>query len=202
MYIYHYSREFFKDLRTLKAQGKDPVNAHRKDYGTHISFFFDPLPLKKIAGLFKNEHPFYQMGEGIYEYVVNVNILGDIKYDVVESPGVVKIRDDFPWRSNTQESDQEIIEFRKLKDAYKEKEGETGVTLSGLKKQIALYRGKSFDYFRESVKRSDFDDNRTKYAANVPHVMLFPKNGVIKYDHVNAPDGKKDHIKQPKYATW
>lgn len=63
--------------------------------------------------------------------------------------------------------------------------GEIGNTVSGLKHQLSKFKGKTKDFYISARKRSDAQEHFNKYAANVPHVMLYPKNGIVNIESVN-----------------
>lgn len=58
--------------------------------------------------------------------------------------------------------------------------GELGRSKTKLLRQMRLNKGKISNYFEKAFRSTDFEDNREKYAANVPHLMLYPKVGMAK----------------------
>ncbi len=84
MKLYHYSDKQYTELLTRRVQGADEkeidiatFKAKRMGlplpYHDHISFFFEPIPLDKIASVFPYGHPFWKAGNEIYEHVIDLD---------------------------------------------------------------------------------------------------------------------------------
>jgi hypothetical protein len=149
-------------------------------YIDHISFFMDPIPFDIIGDLFKdsNHHVWFNSNT-LYEYRVDfLSLEKNIKYEVVETPNDVKILDATNWI----DTDDFFYDYMLKKYKRKRNDGEVGKFRLFLEDQVKKYQGTIRDYYLKAVKRKDFKEgNDKKYAANVPHLMLYPSNGEIMY---------------------
>ena len=75
--------------------------------------------------------------------------------------------------------------YFKRKNQLQKDLGEIGNSKSQLERQVSKYHNKTEHYYLLASKRYDFKENINKYAANVPHLMLYPKHGVINYSSVS-----------------
>jgi hypothetical protein len=201
MYIYHYSSDKYSELRSLRKQSgrsKKELDQIDKDfsfnenkYTNNISFFIEPIPYDIIGDLFNNKHNVWKNGNVLYEYMIDVNTLEkNIYYSLVESPEDIKTLD---LNYDKDMTDKEFDIYIKNKLDAKYARGETGIGRANLIKQIKLYLGTTRQLFIDARKRYDAELTKTKYAANVPHLMLYPSSGIIqyqKYDQITI--GKKD----------
>ena len=200
MFLYHYSARKHDVLKSLSASdtlstqqiAESYERAERFSYKTpdglviklpyvnHISFFFDPIPAQLLPTLFKN-HPVWFEGNELYEHIIDVNKLPPkILYQVVESPDKTKFMDEFVKQHKWVDDNPELLkQFMNELMARQWKKGELGYKRADLIKQIQKHDGQIADYFKAAVKRSDFEENKTKYAANVAHVMLYPITGKL-----------------------
>ncbi len=200
MILYHYSKGLYPELLTKAESGSmTPIQiklarqeSRRKGYFDlpycdHISFFMEPIPSQLLGELFK-DHPVWFKGNSLYEYLVDVSKLPlEIPYRVVESARKTELLDKFTLENNWVEKDPELLEkWLLLKDTKTREWGETGNRRSELVKQIVANQGIIEDAYRSSVQRYDFEDNKTKYAANVPHLMLYPPTGRITPSKIRA----------------
>lgn len=191
--LYHYSKELYPELLTRAASGvMSPIQvklarleARRKGvfdlpYCDHISFFFEPIPSKLLSELFKG-HPVWFKGNSLYEYVVDPNKLpSEIPFHAVESVKKTALYDKFCIEKNWVEDDPKLLEEWELLEDQKTREwGEKRKTRSELIQQIAANQGIIENAYRAAVVRDDFEWNKTKYAANVPHLMLYPPSGKV-----------------------
>jgi hypothetical protein len=190
MLLYHYSKELFPFLLTRRYSNKlsskelkdgleqSTIRCEPAPYYDHISFFFDKVPLKIIGDLFKGKNDFWKNGNKIYEYTIDTDSLSNnLKYFITETPSQVKKLDETEWV----DTDEFFREYMKEKRRLAEKNHEIGKGQSELEKQIQKYQGQTEAYYINASKRDDFDDNITKYAASVPHVMLYPEHGKVFY---------------------
>lgn len=193
MYLYHYSKVKYPKLLTKRRQGiltpeqieDDRQGAEfREDVGLycdHISLFFDPIPLDIIGDLFDNRHHTWVNGNKLYQYTVNNKYLEtNIAYKVVESPIAIQLLDETGWK------DDDVWKkkwFRKRNKLLKEA-GEIGHSKVDLDRQCEIFSGHTKDFFIKLSQREDFEDYREMYAACVPHVMIYPKSGIVNYESV------------------
>lgn len=190
MKLYHYSKEMYESLKTRRLTGNlTPHEIEQEEKAVaeysltgphidHISFFFDPVPLDILGKLFKGKNKFWITNATVIEYVIDTSDLEhDILFDVVESPSATKMIDDTEWI----DTPEFLKKFKAGKAIAKRGWGEIGIGVDLLKKQIALHVGNTRNAYITASLRNDFDENIEKYAANVPHVMLYPKSGKIEY---------------------
>lgn len=193
MKLYHYSKDLYDAIRTRSNVGgltQEEIKEENErakltnspgSYNDHVSFFFDPIPLKTIAKIFHNRNPFWKEGNKIYEYEIDTTSFNsDILFDIVETPYKVKTLDETEWV----ETEEFLFEY--LKEKYKTSlvMGETGRGIQKLQNQIQKYKGKTEYFYLQASKRNDFEENIDKYAAKVPHVMTYPTLGFVKIDKV------------------
>ena len=211
MKLYHYSEDLYPILKTRSAVGgltpadikeaKETAEYRHAPglYVDHISFFFDPIPLKLLGSIYGKENTTWFNGNVLNEYIVDVTTLeNDILFHIVESPESVALVDsttDENW-----EDDSFKRTFFKTKYDLQIRLGEIGNGRVKLEKQIIKYHNQTEHYYRLASKRSDFKENITKYAANVPHVMMYPKSGTVKIESVNIVTIGNDTRKQIKLA--
>lgn len=188
MKLYHYSKEPFSELKTVryrKQLSKEEIeNAtrimnFRQEIGLyfdHISFFFEPIPVKNMGYFFRNvKHDFWFKGNKIFEHVIDSSTIGNFKFNIVESDEITKY-------SNTNWPDDPTVE-NKLKFFKERRKIEESLKLIGsnnheLETYSAKYTGKILSYYSNAYKTND-DESMLKYAASVPHVMIYPDSGHI-----------------------
>lgn len=199
MFIYHYSKELHPTLLTRRAQGvsaEEISNSEKQavkfglegPYVDHLSFFFDPIPSVALARIFKDaEHKVWYKGNALYEYVIDTQQFDPkILYRVVESVKKTAHMDKFVKDNNWVDDDPELLlkylaEINRLQRQW----GELGESLSGLENQIRIHGGSTHQAFTAASRRPDFDEVKQKYAANVPHLMIYPKTGKAQVTAVN-----------------
>ncbi len=186
MLLYHYNTASLPVLKTKALQGivskKEMADAMKSTkirggvapYFNHISFFFDPLP-RDIASIIGNGHEVWYKGNVLYEHVVEVKDLEPFQYVLMETPGHFKEAEQFDWDVN----DPAIYAtyHRHLNDRRRQV-GEIGTGKRELEKAIKPYLGKT----REAYMNRPAQDNEDfqKYAAHVPHLMIYPEKGYVK----------------------
>lgn len=194
MKLYHYSKDLYTILKNRLKIGSstDKEDLEQKEwnkktngpgvYNGSISFFIDPLPLELLGRIYGKGHHTWFDGNELYEYVIDTDALDkDITYSVVETPMAVKMLDETEWV----DTDEFLIEYKKKLNALKVSAGETGNSRSKLETELSKYKDKTRSFYLEASRRSDFKEHFDKYAANVPHVMLYPDSGAISIESVN-----------------
>lgn len=194
MFLYHYSKEIRSALLTKEKSGVmtpiqiklEKLEARRRPWNSppycqHISFFFEPIPAKLLPELFGVEHPVWYPGNKLYEHIVKVeDFPTTITYEVVESLKKTALYDQFSEENNWVDDDPELLEkWMILIDVKAREWGEKGNKRSVLEQKIKENTGSIAENFRNAVAREDFEWNRKKYAANVPHLMLYPPTGRV-----------------------
>lgn len=188
MKLYHYANSRFNDLRTLEKQRAitDEEKQKALDYALkenkpgfyyeHVSFFFEPIPLDKLSGIFPKDHAVWFSGNEIFQYAVESKHIGDFKYEIVEFPEKTELYYD---------DDLSISDYHlKLKEAI-EANHYIGHNQNEFEKAARHLVGQTERYFLGIKKRPNYDEIKYKYAATVPHVMLYPDKGIIKYDDIS-----------------
>ena len=106
---------------------------------------------------------------------------------MVESPNRDKFFDEFikenPWEKDDPET---LRKYLTELNQYKRKIGEIGTGVSKLNTQIKKFSGCTERAILKASKHPDFEHFKNKYAANVPHLMIYPSNGLISVTTVNA----------------
>jgi hypothetical protein len=153
-------------------------------YCNQISFFIEPIPFDIIGNIFNNKHSVWFNGNHLYEYLIEVDSLDkNIMFKVAETPADMKLIDSYDTDSMP---DDEFEKFMKLKQKEKYARGEIGIGRDLLKRQIKLYLGTTRQAFIDARKRPDAKETASKYAAYVPHLMLYPESGIITYQSRDA----------------
>lgn len=181
MKLYHYSAGKFDRLLTLNQQHKElgtkvpnKFPGQTEEYGTHISFFFDKIPLDIIAGIFGHKHGVWRSHSELYEYVVDSTTIGNFKYHIVESPEKTKLYYD---KSLTDKQyDVELDKVEKEMGYW----GRGNTVFEASAKPLV---GGTRKAYMQLPHHPNFEQIRNKYAATVPHVMLYPDSGVVEYEH-------------------
>lgn len=197
MKLYHYSADQYNTLLTKRKAGNASAEEIAKaekearrilmpgaSYVDHISFFFEPIPAEILGKLYGKNHPVWVDGRELYEYEVDPLKLPErVLYEVVESAREVEELDRFSKEHNWVEDDPALLKkwFTHIL-AQKVKWGEYGNDKSKLLLQIKKHQGRLASDFLSAVQREDFKNNFTKYAASVPHLMLYPPTGEVQYD--------------------
>ena len=213
MKLYHYSKDLYDVLKTKAAVGgltKEQIkesNDHaiyRHDPGAyidHISFLFDPIPLKLLGEIYEDKNPVWFNGNKLNEYIVDTSQFEkDILYRIVETPACIKMLDSITGKDWENDSFKRNY-FKQRYDTQIEL-SEIGNSKFELEKQITKFHGKTEHFYLLASKRKDFQDNITKYAANVPHVKLYPKFGIVKISSVSKVVIGEDRNRQPIYSKW
>jgi len=185
MLLYHYTTTPYKYFKTLamqrpiglveKAKAVE-IAKFRKDpgpYYDHISFFFEKVPIDIIGTLFKNSgNTFWINGNVIYEHCIDSDSLGNFKYVIVET-GIHKPLLNI-WPEDDNEKDKEIY-FKKLYSLNLQNNyiGTNGAKFDTVAKSFI---GHTRQAYINAVKNPFEPESLRRYAADVPHVMIYPAN--------------------------
>lgn len=192
-HLYHYSEQQLAKIFTRRKQGGTPDDIVKLAeslangigdigcYLDHISFFLEPIPLDILPKLFKGEHPFYKSDRQLIEHVVRVNLKDDLKYSLQETPVIGTFSDRWKW--DDIDSDTRRIYLRKINKEMDRLKLQ-GTNPNDMFEVIRPYIGRTRDYFIKARSSQWANDTATKYAGEVPHLMLYPKSG--KMDVVRA----------------
>ena len=176
IFLYHYADKQFEELQTLKYRGetkegythKPSPEKGRGAYDEHISFFIEPIPLKIMGRIFGRDHHTWFPGNEIFEHKVSLNSVCPFTYHFVETPEkTLMLYDD---------SIQDDEYYKRLNE-YNKKLGYVGASVKEFEKPYRALQGCTEEYYKLLPKRPNWKDIRDKYAATVPHVMLYPVCG-------------------------
>ncbi len=187
MNLYHYSSQLLDVLKTKREQNvltpKQIEEAERQAkigklvgaYCDHISFFFERIPLDIQSAIYGNDHPVWFQGNKLYEYEVPVLGLPDFKYDIVETPKKTALYYD---ESLT------IPAYRRKLEALIKAEGYQGKGATELIKALKPLIGTTRECVAKANSYPNWEQIKNKYAANVPHVMIYPTGGLVRFANV------------------
>lgn len=189
MLFYHYSSKPYHSLQSRMKQGlvtQDQRNRELRSmavkgeiapYSDNISLFIEPAPLDIIASVFSNRHEFWVAGRSIYEHVVDLNdIERNITYELTETPDRGEYVDQFDWDVD----DTEV--YRKYHQAINKwmlSRKLAGRSRADMMAAINPYLGKTRSFYIATMSREDYEENLQKYAASVPHLMVYPSSGEL-----------------------
>lgn len=189
--LYHYSDKMRDPLKTREAQGfvMSPdilkVEANKYRYMTYpdlydrqISFFIDPIP-RDLPDKFDGRHHFWKSGKTLYEHEIVVSpankALENIRFMLAEAPWRKKLMDQTNFNN-----EREVQEYYLKCAAMRAHLGEQGEGISSLSKVIEKYKGTCNQHFGQYRDDPYYETTiLPKYAAMVPHLMLYPKDGII-----------------------
>ena len=193
--LYHYSSERYDILKTkrlttsftddeLKGIEKETKQFNTiSDYIDHISLLFDPIPSKLLPTIFPDDHHIWFKDSVVYEYIVDIDdIERPFAYEVAESPEDVRQIDNTDW---TNDSVEFTAKYTRKQQKRKRKTGEVGTDFNTFLKQVNKYKGTTEAAYEKAPTSKDWNLNLYKYAATVPHIMIYPKNGLIKFRSIN-----------------
>lgn len=175
--LYHYSALKYDTLLTRKKQGVSKPSVVMQtsqeirpgDYTEHISFFVDPQPLDILSKVY-GKHDVWYKGNVLYEHIVNLASVGDFKYHYVETPEKIQMLFD---------DSISILEYYSALNKINKTKHYIGSTLREFVYPYLQFKGTVRDYILKAPSYPNWDSNKHKYAACVPHVMLYPKSGEV-----------------------
>lgn len=188
MNLYHYSTERFPFIKTRREQGvskevlEEAEHKAKKmglplPYVDHVSFFLEPIPKETIAAIFSNKHPFWRAGQKLYEHVIDSDDIDEKSfYRIVETPEINKFTDQFDWAvKDLTARSKYFVEMNKemLRLGY------SGYGISKMVSKCQQFIGKTEGYYIRARTLDSDGHSATQYAAYVPHLMVYPKGGVI-----------------------
>ena len=180
MKFYHYNTEEFDALLSIAIRGKGDIGNNPRAYNRNISLFLEPLPLN-VAEIFNNTHEFYRSGLTLIEHVVDSSAIPlDVLYTLTETPEKVALL--YGSQQWYEGMPTELIDANKKE--IEDMEIDKGYIGQGRMNIIKACRSvpKGIEkYFRKSAKLHEkFPDDKIneKYAANVPHLIIYPKDKI------------------------
>lgn len=186
--LYHYSVERYSELSSLFSRNleKEGFESDKNDpfsYNKSISFFLEPIPLD-LPKILENKHKFWKSGTKLYEYKISTSqLLEETPYVLVESEEVVDlIYNKQDW--DKAKGNPELI--KKYKQDIKDLELKLkyrGTKITDFIKVSKKYSSGIKDRYKKLVeldKKYPQDNLLDKYAATVPHVMIYVSSLKIK----------------------
>lgn len=184
VYLYHYATLQYDVLKTRKAQGVPKpndtagvitLNGKEFDYTEHISFFVEPVPLETMGKVYGKEHNVWYPGSQLYEHRVDLSQTKSFDYHFVETPEKIAMLFD--------DSIDDDEYYKRLKKINRQK-GYVGSSLSEFMHPYDQFQGQTKRHVLRASSFPKWDVNRFKYAACVPHVMVYPKTGEMPVESV------------------
>lgn len=190
-YLYHYSRVRYETLLSRELQ-QPPLTAAEREkaiasaketlepdpYFKHISFFTEPAPVDILGTIYGSGHPVWFPGSKLFEYKIDIDQFKNFTFRLVESLICRKFLDEPKYMRMPDD-----VWYKKRREEQL-KAGEIGNTLPALRAVIDANKGQTLACYLNVQSRSDFEKSRTKYAANVPHLMVYFERGEIFVDSV------------------
>lgn len=197
MKLYHYNTCQFDYLQSIYGRGitskdrkrlGDYVNNSEGLYAyvKNLSFFMEPIPLD-LPKILHNEHEFWLSGRMLFEHVVDTKDLNpNVPYRLVESTEKTDlIFNKQDW--DRAERENELVTLYKTQIAELEEELElTGIGVSKMVKVASRYKNlrKSYQDAYKLYKKHPEDKLFSKYAACVPHLMIYTAKDKVKVESV------------------
>ena len=187
VHLYHYSQNQHINLATKRSYTTDADIVKRAEsmaknvgdigsYLDHISFFIEPIPTDILPKLFEDKHPFYRSNTTVVEHIVEVTKDASLKWALQETPEINSFSDRWDWTSPTVEQRRGYI--RRINQEMTKLDLQ-GTDVNLMFKAIRPFLGTTRDYFIKARKSKWANDTATQYAAEVPHLMLYPKSGTM-----------------------
>ena len=210
MKFYHYATSEFDDLRSRVAQGKgklfimdrkpellenlegslvkllDKVDFRDEwSYDRSISLFIAPLPLD-IANIYGGLHELWKSGEQFVEYELDLdNIPAGCAWRLVESPEKTKLLYETQDWEAVKDDKSLIAKYVKEIRAKEERMGYIGHGRESLEKVVKKFNKRTREYMEKAYKIAlgyPEDGGFKKYAASVPHIMIYPGHKPVEYE--------------------
>lgn len=190
--LYHYSVEKYDSLKSLSARElqKEGFVSNEQDpfaYNKSISFFFEPIPLD-LPEILNNEHNFWKSGTRLYQYEISTSQLEeDVPYLLTESEEIIDtLYNKQDW--SKAKGQPEIVkqykaELKELETRLRYKGTGVDNLIRVAKKYRTGIREKYKALYQLHLKNPE-DGLLDKYAACVPHVMIYVDKQVLKPQRV------------------
>lgn len=152
----------------------------------HISFFVEPPPLDIMGSIYGPDHPVWFPGSILYEHKVDLHLEPAFKYHFVETPERTALLYD------RDVSDEEF--FKKVNENA-EKLHYIGESISEFEIPYKKFKGTTRQFFLDAPDHNNWQEIKDKYAATVPHVMVYPSDGNMKVSQVRKVQINNRHFK-------
>lgn len=190
MLLYHYSKAPLGELRTSESRGVVTPEQRQRGlelvkhysevapYYQHISFFFDAIPADILGTLFaKHPEAVWRTGDAYYEHVIDTKDIEEFKYRIVETSVVDD--DGIEWPGDDASPIKKQAYFAELYE-HNLKAGYIGFNNYTLERTAKRFVGNTRNAFIHATQNPFTADSLKKYAADVPHLMLYPAGGSIR----------------------
>lgn len=185
MKLYHYAVTPFDHLMSRVAQGVGVWKPGPWHYDKSISLFMEPIP-RNLASILKHKHSFWRQGAMIIEHVIDSSeIPVDIFYHLVETPErTTLLYEKQNWSRvatdpSLKDKYLDEIDNMEISKGYKDR-GRNNMIVAAKRYNTDIER-----YYRKMLeldKMNPEDGLLKKYAACVPHLMIYPDKAAIKVD--------------------
>ena len=186
--LYHYSVERYTELSSLAARGlqKEGFEAKESDpfaYNKSISFFFEPIPLD-LPEILHHEHNFWKKDAELYQYEIStVQLKEETPYVLTEGEEIVDLIYNKQDWSKAEGNPAFISKYKEEIRALELKLKYRGTNIDDLIRVSKKYRTGIRERYKalyELNLKYPEDNLLDKYAATVPHVMIYTDKLKIK----------------------
>ena len=187
-FVFHYSVNEYDVLKSKNKQNNLPLSQQTKlsaekvnynqsnwDYNDNISFFIEPIPTDIIGNIYGDDHPVWFNGNTLYEYRVSTRYLFPGNYSLVESKEVSELL------IKHYENKISFDDYLKQEINIVKENQYMSSSFTQLAIIIEKYLGTTKETFKLQPNMPWWEDSRLKYAAGVPHLMVYPSLGEIAY---------------------
>ena len=188
MKLYHYSPIELTELKSKIARGIKSAGDHGiKGYASSISFFLEPIPLD-IAEILKHEHDFWISGRELYQHEIDSNDLPlDVDFVLVETPDKTKLLyEEQDW--DKAEGNPELVkQYKQEIEDLEIKKGYRGKGRMKLVQTCKPFTKGISKYYKNMYTlhcKHPEDNLIKKYAATVPHLMIYVGKEAVRVDEV------------------
>ena len=203
MLFYHYSEIEFDELKSLVAQGKQGRDSEIErnagffdklsnsvlqmlfrlspkgefEYNRHISLFLEPIPLN-LPSIWEHKHEFWKSGLELFEYTVELkDIPENISFHLIETPEQIRLLYEKQDWELAKDHPELIPKFKKEIIDMENSKGYRGHGKNNMVRVCRRFTRGINRYYQHAVQLSkDYPEDglNRKYAACVPHLMIYP----------------------------
>jgi len=197
-YLYHYSTMFNETLQTPLRSGlatEAEIIESTTQYSRfnqvartvdQIQFFFKPIESKMISEFFGEDHPLWFIGNGLFEYAVNIDNIGSCSFQCQSTEFQREFTKQYEYDNQLKKNDPNYIKrLHLLIRQARELNGEIGYTKKNLAKIHERYQYQLYE-LASKPRPKDERVSFAEYFNDIPHVMVYPKSGEICYSSVSS----------------
>ncbi len=198
MKLYHYNEKPLDILISLYGRGLnsedkkrlgDYVNETKDPYAyiKNLSFFLEPIP-RNLPEILHNEHSFWTSGKELYQHIVDTSVFSrDVPYRLVESPEKTDLIYNKQNWTLAEKNPELATEYKRQITELEKELLLTGRGIYDLVKVASRYKGIT-EYYKKAYKlhkKFPEDNIISKYAACVPHLMVYTAMDKVKVSKIN-----------------